>query len=219
MEKSHSGQSGSIFEQLKACRIIPVVKLPAVEHAEPLAEALLAAGVTSIEITLRSEAGLGAIAALSRAAKLLVGAGTVRSVEQARAAISAGANFVVSPGTREDVVRYCNSAGVPVCPGVCTPNEVEQALDCGAGVLKFFPASVFGGVATLQALAAVYPEVPFFPTGGIKPENLVDYLRQPNVLCCGGTWLAPPELLAAGRFDEVEARTRQALTLAAQARS
>jgi 2-dehydro-3-deoxyphosphogluconate aldolase / (4S)-4-hydroxy-2-oxoglutarate aldolase len=209
-----SSRSAAVFAQLRACRVVPVVKLPSVEVAEPLADAFEAAGITAIEVTFRSDAAVGAIERLSRRSGLLVGAGTVRSVAQARAAERAGAAFVVSPGTRPDVVEYCRAADIPVSPGVCTPTEVEQALDLGVTLLKFFPASLFGGVATLQSFGSVFPEVQFFPTGGIKPENLAEYLAQANVLCCGGTWLAPTELLSERKFAEIEARAKQARQIA-----
>lgn len=209
------GRASEVYNQLRACRLVPVVKMPSVDCAEPLAEALLAAGLNCIEVTFRSDAALPAIAKLSQISGLLVGAGTVRTVEQARNAQAAGAAFIVSPATREPVVEYALSEDLGVCPGVCTPSEVERALDLGASVLKFFPAGAYGGVRTLQALGSVYPDVPFFPTGGINLENLADYLRQGNVLCCGGTWLAPPDVLAKKGFEQVEANARQALAVVA----
>lgn len=204
-----------VFAALRACRIVPVVKLPNVACAEPLGQVLVAAGVPCVEITFRSAAAEEGIAILSRVPGLLVGAGTIRSVEQARTAQRAGASFLVSPGLREDVVRHALAEGLPVSPGVCTPSEVEWALDLGLDVLKFFPAENFGGVSTLKALGAVYPEVKFMPTGGINPDNLVKYLTLENVIACGGSWLAEPQLLADGRFDEIERRARHAASLAA----
>lgn len=203
-----------VFEALRACRIVPVVKLPNVECAEPLGRALLAGGVSCVEITFRSAAAEEGIRILSGLPGLLVGAGTIRSVEQARAAQRAGARFVVSPGLRADVVRYALAEGLAVSPGVCTPTEVEQALDLGVEVLKFFPAESFGGVGTLKALGAVYPDVPFMPTGGINTKNMLDYLALENVLCCGGSWLAETKLLAERRFEEIERRSREASQLA-----
>jgi 2-dehydro-3-deoxyphosphogluconate aldolase/(4S)-4-hydroxy-2-oxoglutarate aldolase len=167
-----------------------------------------------IEVTFRSEAAERGIQLLSELDGLIVGAGTVRSVEQAKRALAAGATFVVSPAIREEVVRYCVGEGVFVSPGVCTPSEVEWALDLGVKVVKFFPADAYGGVRTLKALGAVYPQVPFIPTGGISADNLHEYLALKNVLACGGSWLASPDLLNEGRFDEVEKRARQALSVA-----
>jgi 2-dehydro-3-deoxyphosphogluconate aldolase/(4S)-4-hydroxy-2-oxoglutarate aldolase len=206
--------SGDIAERLRACRVIPVVQLPDVAHARPLGEALLRAGMNCIEVTFRSEAAEQGIKILSELEGLLVGAGTVRSVEQAKRALSAGARFVVSPAIREEVVRYCVDLGVFVSPGVCTPSEVERALDLGVKVVKFFPADAYGGARTLKALGAVYPQVPFIPTGGISADNLHEYLALKNVLAVGGSWLAGPELLSQGHFGEIEQRARHALTSA-----
>lgn len=203
-----------VFQALRACRIVPVVKLPDVECAEGLGRALLAGGINSVEITFRSAAAEEGIQILSRLPGLLVGAGTIRSVEQVRAARRAGARFVVSPGLRADVVQYALAEGIAVSPGVCTPTEVEQALDLGVKVLKFFPAEPFGGVGTLKAFGAVYPDVPFMPTGGINAKNMGDYLALENVLCCGGSWLAEPKLLSERRFDEIERRAREASQVA-----
>lgn len=203
-----------VFQALRTCRIVPVVKLPDVECAEGLGRALLAGGISSVEITFRSAAAEEGIQILSRLPGLLVGAGTIRSVEQARAARRAGARFVVSPGLRADVVQYALAEGIAVSPGVCTPTEVEQALDLGVKVLKFFPAEQFGGVGTLKAFGAVYPDVPFMPTGGINAKNMGEYLALENVLCCGGSWLAEPKLLIERRFDEIERRAREASQLA-----
>ena len=203
-----------VFEALRACRIVPVVKLPDVECAGPLGRALLAGGISCIEVTFRSAAAEEGIEVLSKLPGLLVGAGTIRSVEQARAAQRAGARFIVSPGLREDVVRYALDEGIAVTPGVCTPSEVELALDLGVDVLKFFPAEPFGGVGTLKALGAVYPDVPFMPTGGINAKNMLEYLALENVLCCGGSWLAEAKTLTDRRFDEIERRAREASQLA-----
>ena len=202
------------FEVLRACRIVPVVKLPDVECAEPLGRALLAGGISCIEVTFRSAAAEEGIGVLSKLPGLLVGAGTIRSVEQARAAQRAGARFIVSPALREDVVRYALDEGIAVSPGVCTPSEVERALDLGVDVLKFFPAESFGGVGTLRAFGAVYPDVPFMPTGGVNAKNMQEYLALENVLCCGGSWLAETKLLSGRRYDEVERRAREASRLA-----
>jgi 2-dehydro-3-deoxyphosphogluconate aldolase/(4S)-4-hydroxy-2-oxoglutarate aldolase len=203
-----------VFERLRACRVVPVVKLPNVECAEGLGRALIAGGLPCIEVTFRSAAAEGAIRALARLPELLVGAGTIRSVEQARQAQRAGASFLVSPGLREDVVKYALDEGLAISPGVCTPSEIERALDLGAKVLKFFPAESFGGVGTLKAFGAVYSNVPFMPTGGINADNLQRYLSLDNVIACGGSWLAETALLAAGQFDEIERRAQRAANLA-----
>lgn len=206
-----------VYEQLRECRVIPVVKVPNVECAEGLGRALLRGGLSCVEVTFRSEAAAGAIEAMSAIPGLLVGAGTIRNVVQAELARAAGAKFVVSPSTQPEVVRHCVKVGLPMSPGVCTPSEVENALDAGAKVLKFFPAEAFGGTRTLKALGAVYPDIPFIPTGGINEGNLVEYLSLKNVLACGGSWLAETQLLLDNNWDEVERRARQASELAATA--
>lgn len=203
-----------VFERLRACRVVPVVKMPSAECAEGLGRALLAGGLPCIEVTFRSAAAEAGIRNLCRLPELLVGAGTIRSLEQARAAQRAGAQFLVSPGLRPDVVKFALDEGLPVSPGVCTPTEVEQALDLGVSVLKFFPAESFGGIGTLKALSAVYPDVSFIPTGGINADNLARYLALGNVLACGGSWLAETSLLSEGRFDEIERRAREAASIA-----
>lgn len=205
-----------VFEALRACKIVPVVKLPDAECAEGLGRALLAGGIDCVEITFRSAAAEAGIQILSRLPGLLVGAGTIRSVAQAQAARRAGARFIVSPGLRPDVVRHALGEGLPVSPGVCTPTEIEQALDLGARVLKFFPAEASGGTAMLRALAPVYPDVPFMPTGGVNAKNLAEYLALANVLCCGGSWLAEPSALSERRFDEIERLAREASQLVKQ---
>jgi 2-dehydro-3-deoxyphosphogluconate aldolase / (4S)-4-hydroxy-2-oxoglutarate aldolase len=204
-----------VFEKLRACRVVPVVKLPNVGCAEGLGRALLQAGLPCVEVTFRSAAAEAAIQILAAMPGLLVGAGTIRSVEQARAAQRAGAHFVVSPGLRKDVLSYALGEGLAVSPGVCTPSEVETALDWGASVLKFFPAESFGGIGTLKAFGAVYPDVQFMPTGGISADTLGQYLGLDNVLACGGSWLAETKLLSEGRFDEIERRARHAVGIAA----
>ena len=202
---------------MRQSRVVVVVKVPDVECARPLGEALVEGGLSCVEVTFRSEAAAGAIEALCGVKGLLVGAGTVRSVEQADAARAAGARFVVGPGTQPEILRHCAAIDLPMCPGVCTPSEVEHALSCGARVLKFFPASVYGGTAALKAFGAVYPEVPFIPTGGINATNLVEYLSLKNVLACGGSWLAETNLLVERNFDEVRRRAREASELASRA--
>jgi 2-dehydro-3-deoxyphosphogluconate aldolase/(4S)-4-hydroxy-2-oxoglutarate aldolase len=203
----------SVFERLRKCRVVPVIKLPNAECASGLGEALVEGGLPCAEITFRSDAAEAGIVALAKIEGMLVGAGTVRSPEQVDRAHGAGAKFVVSPGLRQDVVERALELGVAVSPGVCTPSEVERALDLGVRVLKFFPAEAFGGLRTLQALAAVYPDVPFVPTGGINEDTLARYLALPNVLACGGSWLADAESLARGRFDEIAERVRRAVDL------
>jgi 2-dehydro-3-deoxyphosphogluconate aldolase/(4S)-4-hydroxy-2-oxoglutarate aldolase len=150
--------------------------------------------------------------------EMLVGAGTVRSVEQTDEAVTAGAKFLVAPGLNERVIRHSAELDVPILPGVCTPTEVEQALSMNVSLLKFFPAEAAGGVGYLSALAAPFPDVQFLPTGGIGPDNLSSYLSLPNVVACGGSWMVAPSLISAGDFDSVTRLTSEALCIAAAAK-
>ena len=199
--------------------LLPVVELGSVDDAGPLLDALVAGGLPAAEITLRTDAGLTAIAALRQShPDALVGAGTVRSADEARRVIDAGAQFVVSPGTSPEVLDVSRSAGVPAIPGVCTPTEVDSALRSGAEAVKFFPAEAMGGPPFLQALAGPFRGVPFIPTGGINASNVADYLRLPSVVACGGSWMVAPALLAEGRFDRIEKLTREGMAIVAEVR-
>lgn len=210
---------GSVLDSLGELGIIPVIKIEQERHALPLMEALLEGGLPCAEITLRTEAGTGAIRLIAAEfPQALVGAGTVLSVEQAEQAAGAGARYIVSPGFDPDVVDWCLQQGVPVVPGVVTPTEVNMALKRGLGIVKFFPAQASGGVAMLKALADPYSSVKFIPTGGITPDNLPEYLRLSNVQACGGSWMAPARLIAQERFDEIARLTRQAVALVQRSR-
>jgi 2-dehydro-3-deoxyphosphogluconate aldolase/(4S)-4-hydroxy-2-oxoglutarate aldolase len=167
------------------------------------------------EITFRTAAAEPAIRALARRGDLIVGAGTCLTTEQADRAIDAGAQFIVAPGTNPKVIEHVLKRGVPMVPGVVTPSEVELAMSLGVTTLKFFPAEPMGGVATLKALAGPFPDVRFIPTGGITPELLPHYLKLHSVIACGGSWLAPREMLAHGRFDAVKVLIEQAVKLLA----
>lgn len=200
--------------------ILPVVELRDAKQAQPLFEALSAGGLPAAEVTLRTSAGLEAIGLLAEAyPEGFIGAGTVRSAEDAVRVIDAGARFVVSPGTDSDVVRLCCERDVLAMPGVCTPTEVQAALKDGAALLKFFPAEVSGGVAFLKALAGPFADVRFVPTGGINAGNLAAYLALAQVAACGGSWMVAPRLLAEGDFAEVQALAAHAVAIVAESRS
>jgi 2-dehydro-3-deoxyphosphogluconate aldolase/(4S)-4-hydroxy-2-oxoglutarate aldolase len=205
----------SIVERAREIGIIPVVSIPKLEDALPLAEALLEGGCGCVEITFRTAAAAEAIAQIrSRFPEILLGAGTVLRTEQAEAAISAGAEFIVSPGTNLTVVDYCLSKEVMIFPGVCTPTEIEMALSKGIDVLKFFPAEPMGGVKFLQAICAPYRNLRFIPTGGIDAKNIGQYLALPQVVACGGSWMVKPELFGAGDFAKVKQLAGEAVALA-----
>jgi len=199
--------------------IIPVVKLEEPAQGVGLAKALLAGGLPCAEITFRTQAAAEAIRQIVAAVPdVVVGAGTVVSVDQARQAVEAGAKFIVSPGFSQKVVEWCLQKRVPILPGVATPTDILQALDHGLTLLKFFPAEALGGIATLEAIAAPFVGVKFVPTGGITAANLGAYLKLPAVFAVGGSWLVAPKLIAAGRFDEITRLTQEAVALIREAR-
>ena len=199
--------------------IVPVIKMDDAAHAVPLAKALARGGLPAAEITFRSAAAADSIRAIAKnCPELFVCAGTVLTPQQAREAVDAGAKAVISPGTNLETVRWCVQNGVPVIPGCATPSEVESNMREGLELVKLFPAEVAGGVAMLKALAGPYAAMKFMPTGGVKPDNVQDYLRLANVMACGGTWIVPGELLSAERFDEIERLAREAASLRDQVR-
>lgn len=193
------------FTQIQAIRLVPIVVIDKAEHAAKLGEVLASGGLPLVEVTFRTPVAELAVRTLAQRGDLLVGAGTIISTEQADRAIEAGAQFLVAPGTNPKVIEHVLKRGVAMVPGVATPSEIELATSSGAEVLKFFPAETMGGVAALTAFTGPYPHARFIPTGGITPELLPGYLRLPSVLGCGGSWMAPRELLAAGRFDAITA--------------
>jgi len=210
-----SPSMNDVFTRLQQLRLIPMVVMDKAEHAAAFGDVLVRGGLPVAEITFRTPAAEQSVRALADRGDMLVGAGTILSTEQADRAIDAGAQFLVSPGTNPKVVEYVLKRGLPMVPGVATPSEIELATSLGAPALKFFPAETMGGVAALKAFAGPYPDARFIPTGGITPELLPQYLRLPSVVACGGSWLAPRELLAAGRFDSIAALIEQAKKLLA----
>lgn len=197
----------NIVDKLGEAGVIPVIVIEREEQAVPLAEALVKGGLPVLEVTFRTAAAAGAIAAIRRAVPgAVVGAGTLLSVEQLRAAVEAGAAFGVAPGFDPTVVAAAKAAGLPFCPGVATASELSQALGAGCRLVKFFPAEASGGVKMIKNLLGAFrfTGVRFMPTGGIGPANLADYLAVPEVACCGGTWVVPKDALAAGDWTAVE---------------
>ena len=208
-----------ILRKIGALGVVPVVAIQDAKDAKPLANALVEGGLPCAEITFRTAAAADAIKAMADAyPEMLVGAGTVITVEQAQQAIDNGAKFIVSPGLDEEVVQYCQEAGVPVTPGIITPTELQKALKLGLEVVKFFPAEASGGVKYLKALGGPFPQVKFIPTGGVSTSNLTDYLALPQVVACGGSWLVKKTMIAAGEFDTIEQLAREAIALVHVAR-
>ena len=201
-----------ICEELYKIGIVPVIAIDDAKDAEPLAEALIKGGLPAAEVTFRTAAAEEAIKIISQKfPEMIVGAGTVLNAEQADRAKAAGAKFIVSPGFNRSNVEYIQSIGVPVVPGTASPGEVEQAIELGLDCVKFFPAEQNGGIAKIKAMAAPYTKMHFMPTGGVNKNNLNDYLGFNKVFCCGGSWMVKKELISAGKFDEIEAMTRDAV--------
>ncbi len=201
----------TVLDALAAARVLPVVVLEDPGVVLDLCAALLDGGISCIEITFRTNAAPAALAAASEVAGMLVGAGTVLTVGQARTAAEAGAAFAFAPGTDDDVVRACAELGLPFFPGVATPSEVGHALRLGRTTMKVFPASMLGGPGFVRAISATFPQARFIPTGGVDAGSLASYLAVPAVVACGGSWICEPRLLQEGRFEEVSRRARAAV--------
>lgn len=199
--------------KLEQIKVVPVVAINDAADAEPLANALVDGGLPCAEITFRTDAALASIKTMARLGNIQVGAGTVLKIDQVKAAVDAGATFMVSPGFNPKVVQYCVENNIPIAPGITNPTDIEMALEFELEVLKFFPAEAFGGINTLKALSAPYGAVKFIPTGGISANNLLDYLKFPKVLACGGSWMVKSDLIADKKFDEICALTKEAVSL------
>lgn len=196
-----------------AAPVIPVLVIEESARARPLAEALIKGGLPTLEVTLRTAGALDAIRAMADVPGGHVGAGTLVTPEDVRAAKEAGATFGVSPGATDALLAACEAAGLPLLPGAATASEAMALLARGYDMLKFFPAEAAGGAAALGALAGPLPRIAFCPTGGITPDNAPAYLGLDNVLCIGGSWIAPADLIAAGRWEDIETRARAAAGL------
>lgn len=203
-----------IIDIMKAGPVIPVIVLQDVRHAVPLAQALLAGGVRVLEVTMRTPQALDAVRAIrTQVPEAIVGVGTVTRVTDLEAAIAAGAQFGVSPGTSPGLLGAIVQSGLPFLPGTMTPSDVLSVREAGFRAMKLFPAQQAGGIGMLKALGSVFNDVTFCPTGGIDAASAPDFLKLPNVGCVGGSWLAPPSLVAAGKWDEIEALARAATAL------
>lgn len=198
------------------CRLAPIVPVLVVEdvqQARPLAEALVAGGLPALEVTLRTPAALDVIRAMSAVPGGVVGAGTLITPEDVRAAKEAGAQFGVSPGATDALIAACEAEGLPLLPGAATASEAMHLLEQGYDMLKFFPAEASGGAPALKSLSAPLPQISFCPTGGVSPKNAPDYLSLPNVVCAGGSWIAPKQLVMHGDWAGIEALARDASKL------
>lgn len=202
----------AVLEQISKIGIVPVIKIDKAEDALPLAKALCAGGLPCAEVTFRTAAAAEAIQIMTtNFPDMCVGAGTVLNAGQVDAAVEAGAKFIVSPGLNPRTVKYCIEKNVPITPGTSSPSDIEQAIELGLDVVKFFPAEQSGGLAKIKAMAAPYVNMKFMPTGGINAKNLTSYLDFGKVIACGGSWMVPGDLISAGEWDKIEQLTREAV--------
>jgi len=211
--------STEFVKTLEAAPVVPLVQADDPAVAVRISRALAAGGVTVVEVVFRTDRALECLEAVAdEVPEIIAGAGTVLSVAQAEAAFDAGAKFIVSPGLDDGVVAISQERGVPVFPGVNTPSEVQNAYNQGLSELKFFPATIAGGIPMIKALSSVFRTMRFMPTGGISPTNLGEFLSVPAVLACGGSWLTPADAIASGNYDKITTLAEEALQIAAQAR-
>jgi len=190
--------------------IVPVLVVDDATQARPLAEALVAGGLPALEVTLRTPAALDAIRAMAQVPGGVVGAGTLVTPEDVRAAKEAGAQFGVSPGATDILIAACEAEGLPLLPGAATASEAMRLLEQGYDMLKFFPAEASGGAPALKAIGAPLPQISFCPTGGVSPSNARDYLSLSNVICAGGSWVAPKHMVESGDWAGIETLAREA---------
>lgn len=209
MTKNWKMTSEEIFSQGP---VVPVLVIKDVEHAVPLAKALIAGGIRVLEVTLRTEAALEVIAKIAKEVpEAIIGAGTVTNREQLQQVIDAGAKFAISPGLTTDLLKAGNEGSIALIPGISSISELMTAVDHGYTHLKFFPAEASGGVKALKAIGGPFPDIKFCPTGGISPSNYNDYLALPSVRCAGGSWLAPEDAMVNGEWDKITELAKQAV--------
>lgn len=207
------------LEKLGQYGIVPVVVLNDNKDAEPLADALCEGGLACAEVTFRTEAAAESIKIMSeKHPEMLVGAGTVLTVEQVDEAVAAGAKFIVSPGLNSEVVKYCLDKNIAITPGVVTPSEMELAIELGLNIVKFFPAEPSGGLSMIKAVSAPYTMLKFMPTGGINPGNVKEYLKSDKIFACGGSWMVKGDLVDAGDFDKIKELTKEAADIVKEIR-
>lgn len=208
-----------VLEKIQEIGIVPVVVLDDAKDAAPLAKELCEGGLPCAEVTFRTAAAEESIRIMSEQfPEMLVGAGTVLTTEQVDRAVAAGAKFIVSPGMNPRIVKYCVEKGILITPGCANPSDIEQALENGLDVVKFFPAEPAGGLKMIKAMAAPYVGVKFMPTGGINQNNVRDYLAYDRILACGGSWMVKGDLVAAGEFDKIKELAAEAVEIVKESR-
>lgn len=213
-------ESSDMLRELAALSpVIPVLVIKNPDHAVPLAEALVEGGLCALEVTLRTPAALKVISEMSKVEGAVVGAGTVLTPNDVVSAKDAGATFAVSPGATPTLLQACEAEGMPLMPGAATPSEAMALLERGYGMQKFFPAEAAGGIGMLKSIGGPLPQISFCPTGGVTTLNLSTYLQSPNVVCCGGTWVAPQTMLDANDWSGIAALAEAACNMAKSALS
>lgn len=207
--------SNLLNERLERAPVVPLIQANDADVALATAKALLEGGLGVIEVVLRTKEAMSCLQAIATSnPSALVGAGTVLTADQARAAIDAGASFIVSPGLDDKVVGVAQQAGLPVFPGIATATELQHAWNLGLDVVKFFPAGLAGGMSMIKALSSVFESVRFMPTGGVTADNLTGYLGIPSVIACGGSWLTPAAAIKASDYSEITRLAKDALSKA-----
>lgn len=201
-----------VLKEIYQIGIVPVIALSDAKDARPLAQALCEGGLSCAEVTFRTAAAEESIRIMTTEfPQMLVGAGTVLTTEQVDKAVAAGAKFIVSPGLNPKVVKYCVDRGIPIVPGCANPSDIEQAIEYGLEVVKFFPAEAAGGLDMIKAMSDPYGDMKYMPTGGINAKNLVEYLDFKKIIACGGSWMVKSDMIAAGAFDQIKALTKEAI--------
>lgn len=217
---SNSQKVENVLNGLGKTGIIPVVVLNNAGNARPLGRALMEGGLPAAEVTFRTDAAEESIRILSEEyPEMLVGAGTVLTIDQVDRAVGAGAKFIVSPGFDPEIVKYCLSKDIPVCPGTQTPSEMIAAMKLGIDHLKFFPAEQSGGLQMIKAVTAALTGVKIMPTGGINADNASDYLKSDKVFCVGGSWMVKSSFINAGDFETIRKKTEEAAAIVKMARA
>jgi 2-dehydro-3-deoxyphosphogluconate aldolase/(4S)-4-hydroxy-2-oxoglutarate aldolase len=210
-------EMNNIFKELSSYKIIPVIIIDDEKNSLPLANALIEGGLPVAEITFRTKAAGEAIRNIAKNfPNMLLGAGTVLTIDQVKFAVDAGSKFIVSPGLNPKVVEFCIQNNITITPGVATPTEIERALEFDLEVLKFFPAEALGGLNYLKAISAPFPKLKFIPTGGIDEKNILNYLQFSKVIACGGSWMVKSELITNKKFEEIKNLTLRALNIVKQ---
>ena len=208
-----------VLERIKEMGIVPVVVIDDVKNAIPLAKALCEGGLPCAEVTFRTDAAEEAIRIMSEQfPDMLIGAGTVLTIDQVDRAVAAGAKFIVSPGLNPNIVKYCVDKGILITPGCMSPSDIEIALENGLEVVKFFPAEPAGGLKMIKAIAAPYVNMKFMPTGGINIKNVKEYLLYDRIVACGGSWMVKDSLMKSGEFDKITELVKEAVQVVKESR-